>query len=171
MLQKTAAQSSGATVLGYEVNDPQRFGVVKFNYQVKAVSIEEKHLMPEGHLAAIGFYFNENQVVNIAKTVQPSKRSELELTCINQHYLAQGELCVQLMGRGFAWLDTGNNEALLQATQLVETIESHQGYKITFLEEIKLDQEWVTQEHILQTAETYGKGSYGRYLYSLVNSL
>lgn len=169
MLQKAAAQTSGATVFGYQVKDPQRFGVVEFNEQGKAISIEEKPVQPKSHFAVTGLYFYDNQVVNIAKTIQPSPRGELEITSINQEYLAHGELRVQLLRRGFAWLDTGTNETLLQAAHFVETIESRQGYKIACLEEIALDQAWVTQEHILQTAETYGKGSYGQYLYSLVN--
>jgi glucose-1-phosphate thymidylyltransferase len=167
MLQKAAAETSGATVFGYHVKDPQRFGVVEFNEQGIAISIEEKPVQPKSHFAVTGLYFYDNQVVNIAKTIQPSPRGELEITSINQVYLARGELRVQLMRRGFAWLDTGTNETLLQAAQFVETIESRQGYKIACLEEIALDQGWLSSQQIIQISNNYSNGSYGQYLKTL----
>lgn len=169
MLQKAAAQISGATVFSYQVKDPHRFGVVEFNDEGKAISIEEKPVKPKSYFAITGLYFYDNQVVNIAKTIQPSARGELEITSINQDYLKRGELSVQLLRRGFAWLDTGTNETLLQAAQFVETVESRQGYKIACLEEISLDQGWVSRESVLRIAEEYGNGRYGQYLRSLVH--
>ena len=141
--------------------------MVEFNDEGKAVSIEEKPAQPKSHFAVTGLYFYDNQVVNIAKTIQPSSRGELEITSINQEYLARGELRVQLMRRGFAWLDTGTNETLLQAAQFVETIESRQGYKIACLEEIALDQGWLSSEQIIQISNNYSNGSYGQYLKTL----
>ena len=168
MLQKAAAQTSGATVFGYQVKDPQRFGVVEFNAQGKAISIEEKPAQPKSHFAVTGLYFYDNQVVNIAKTIQPSSRGELEITSINQEYLACGELRVETLGRGFAWLDTGTQETLLNAAQFVETIESRQGYKIACLEEIAFQQTWLTGQQLLESAKAHGNSSYGAYLDSLV---
>ena len=167
MLQQAAAQTSGATVFGYQVKDPQRFGVVEFNEQGKAISIEEKPAKPKSHFAVTGLYFYDNQVVNIAKTIQPSPRGELEITSINQKYLARGELRVETLGRGFAWLDTGTQETLLNAAQFVETIESRQGYKIACLEEIAFQQFWLTAHQMLESAKAHGNSTYGAYLDSL----
>lgn len=168
MLLQAVAQTSGATVFGYQVKDPQRYGVVEFNEQGKVMSIEEKPIEPKSHFAVTGLYFYDNQVVKIAKGIQPSPRGELEITSINQEYLLRGELRVQLLRRGFAWLDTGTNETLLQAAQFVETIESRQGYKIACLEEIALNQGWLSSEQIIQISNDYAKGSYGQYLKTLV---
>ena len=167
MLQKAATQTSGATVFGYQVKDPQRFGVVEFNDEGKAISIEEKPAEPKSHFAVTGLYFYDNQVVNIAKTIQTSPRGELEITSINQQYLACGELRVETLGRGFAWLDTGTQETLLNAAQFVETIESRQGYKIACLEEIAFQQSWLTPQQLLESAKAHGNSSYGAYLDSL----
>ena len=168
MLQKAAAQTSGATVFGYQVKDPQRFGVVEFNDEGRAISIEEKPDKPKSHFAVTGLYFYDNQVVKIAKTIQPSPRGELEITSINQKYLARGELRVETLGRGFAWLDTGTQETLLNAAQFVETIESRQGYKIACPEEIAFQQSWLTAQQLLESAKAHGNSSYGAYLDSLV---
>lgn len=168
MLQEAAAETSGATVFGYQVKDPQRFGVVEFDVNGRAMSIEEKPAKPKSNFAVTGLYFYDNAVVEIARAVEPSHRGELEITNINQAYLAQGDLRVQQLGRGFAWLDTGTNESLLQASQFVETIESRQGYKIACLEEIAFTQGWLSAENILVLAATYKGGSYGRYLKRLL---
>ena len=168
MLQKAAAQSSGATVFGYQVKDPERFGVVEFDAQGKVRSIEEKPAQPKSHYAVTGLYFYDNQVVQLAKQVKPSARGELEITSINQAYLERGELNVQLLGRGFAWLDTGTHESLLQASQFVETIESRQGYKIACLEEIAFNNGWLGIPDVRRTAEHLGDSNYGRYLQQLL---
>ena len=167
MLQKAAAQSSGATVFGYQVKDPERFGVVEFDAKRKAISIEEKPAQPKSHYAVTGLYFYDNDVVQIAKQVQPSARGELEITSINQAYLERGDLNVELLGRGFAWLDTGTHESLLQAGMFVETIEARQGYKIACLEEIAYNQGWVNREDLLQAGAALSKNGYGQYLVAL----
>ena len=167
MLQKAAAQSSGATVFGYQVKDPERFGVVEFDAKRKAISIEEKPAQPKSHYAVTGLYFYDNDVVQIAKQVQPSARGELEITSINQAYLERGDLNVELLGRGFAWLDTGTHESLLQASQFVETIEARQGYKIACLEEIAYNQGWLNREDLLQAGAALSKNGYGQYLVAL----
>ena len=167
MLQKAAAQSSGATVFGYLVKDPERFGVVEFDAKRKAISIEEKPTQPKSHYAVTGLYFYDNDVVQIAKQVQPSARGELEITSINQAYLERGDLNVELLGRGFAWLDTGTHESLLQAGMFVETIEARQGYKIACLEEIAYNQGWLNREDLLQAGAALSKNGYGQYLVAL----
>ncbi len=167
MLQKAAAQSSGATVFGYQVKDPERFGVVEFDAKRKAISIEEKPAQPKSHYAVTGLYFYDNDVVQIAKQVQPSARGELEITSINQAYLERGDLNVELLGRGFAWLDTGPHESLLQAGMFVETIEARQGYKIACLEEIAYNQCWLNREDLLQAGAALSKNGYGQYLVAL----
>ena len=167
MLQKAAAQSSGATVFGYQVKDPERFGVVEFDAKRKAISIEEKPAQPKSHYAVTGLYFYDNDVVQIAKQVQPSARGELEITSINQAYLERGDLNVELLGRGFAWLDTGTHESLLQAGMFVETIETRQGYKIACLEEIAYNQGWLNREDLLQAGAALSKNGYGQYLVAL----
>ena len=168
MLQKAAAQSSGATVFGYQVKDPERFGVVEFDAQGKVLSIEEKPAQPKSHYAVTGLYFYDNSVVQLAKQVEPSARGELEITSINQAYLEQGQLSVELLGRGFAWLDTGTHESLLQAGMFVETIESRQGYKIACLEEIAYNHGWLSAAELNLLARTSANSSYGEYLAALL---
>ena len=168
VLRDVVDQHAGATIFGYQVKDPHRFGVVEFINDGEVISIEEKPSAPKSNFAVTGLYFYDNDVVEIAKNIKPSERGELEITSINQVYLANGKLRIKLLRRGFAWLDTGTNEALLQAAQFVETIESRQGYKVACLEEIGLDQGWVKPEQVIQTSQTYSTGSYGQYLKSRV---
>ena len=165
-----AQQGGGATVFGYQVKDPERFGVVEFDDSMKAISIEEKPQKPKSDYAVTGLYFYDNRVINIAKQVQPSRRGELEITCINNAYLELGELNVELLGRGFAWLDTGTHESLLEAAQFVETIEKRQGYKVACLEEIAYNQGWLSHAQIQQTGELLAKNGYGDYLLTLPNN-
>lgn len=168
MLRKAATKATGATVFGYQVKDPERFGVVEFDENFKAISIEEKPLKPKSHFAVTGLYFYDNDVVSLAKQVKPSNRGELEITSINQAYLNRGDLQVQLLGRGFAWLDTGTHESLLEAGMFVETIEKRQGYKIACLEEIGFNNGWLTKEQVIAQGEALSKNSYGQYLLELV---
>ncbi len=168
MLEAAAAKTSGATVFGYQVKDPQRFGVVEFDEQRRALSIEEKPAKPKSQFAVTGLYFYDNQVVDIAKQIQPSERGELEITCINNAYLEKGVLSVELLGRGFAWLDTGTHDSLLAAAHFVETIESRQGYKIACLEEIAYFRGWLTKQDIERLGRALGKSGYGDYLLSLL---
>ena len=158
----------GATVFGYQVKDPERFGVVEFDSDQKAISIEEKPSKPKSHFAVTGLYFYDNRVTEIAKAVQPSSRGELEITDVNRAYLEMGKLNVNLLGRGFAWLDTGTHESLLEAAQFVETIEKRQGYKIACLEEIGYNQGWLSRSKVEQQAQELRKNSYGEYLNALV---
>ena len=164
-----AQQGSGATVFGYQVKDPERFGVVEFNNSMKAISIEEKPEKPKSDYAVTGLYFYDNRVIDIAKQVQPSHRGELEITCINNAYLELGGLNVELLGRGFAWLDTGTHESLLDAAQFVETIEKRQGYKVACLEEIAYSQGWLSASQIQQAGESMAKNGYGDYLLKLID--
>lgn len=157
----------GATVFGYQVKDPERFGVVAFDENKKAISIEEKPAKPLSHFAVTGLYFYDNRVIEIAKAVTPSQRGELEITDINKAYLEIGELNVELLGRGFAWLDTGTHESLLEAAQFVETIEKRQGYKIACLEEIAFNFGWLSKEMLELQAQELRKNSYGEYLSAL----
>lgn len=167
-LKKAAARSHGATIFGYQVKDPERFGVVEFDANQKVLSIEEKPAKPKSNYAATGLYFYDNQVTAIAKSIQPSARGELEITSVNQVYLEQGSLQMEMLGRGFAWLDTGTHESLLDASMFVQTIEHRQGFKIAALEEIAYSQGWISAEFLLQRAATMQKNSYGQYLSELV---
>lgn len=166
---QNAKNGNGATVFGYQVKDPERFGVVEFDQNQKAISIEEKPSKPKSHYAVTGLYFYDNSVVNIAKQIKPSARGELEITCINEMYLEQGKLNVEMLGRGFAWLDTGTHESLLEAAQFVETIEKRQGYKIACLEEIAFNNSWLNKQELEVRAKPFIKNSYGQYLLGLLN--
>lgn len=167
MLRAAAGRQQGATVFGYQVKDPERFGVVEFDEHKRAVSIEEKPLAPKSHFAVTGLYFYDNDVVQLAKQVKPSARGELEITNINQAYLERGDLNVELLGRGFAWLDTGTHESLLEAGLFVETIEKRQGYKIACLEEIAFNNGWLNADDLQRIGHSLSKNSYGHYLLSL----
>ena len=166
-LKAAANKTDGATVFGYQVRDPHRFGIVEFDEHGKAVSIEEKPIEPKSHYAVTGLYFYDNSVVKIAKNIEPSKRGELEITDINKVYLAERKLDVEMLGRGFAWLDTGTYESLLDAAHFVETIEKRQGYKIACLEEIAFINGWLSKVELLAIAKIYEKNSYGDYLKEL----
>ena len=167
MLKRAANQESGATVFGYQVKDPERFGVVEFDENKRAISIEEKPTNPKSHYAVTGLYFYDNDVIKIAKQVKPSDRGELEITTINQMYMERGDLNVELLGRGFAWLDTGTHESLLEAGMFVETIEKRQGYKIACLEEIALNNGWLSNSQVLEIGKSMKKNDYGQYLISI----
>lgn len=169
MLRQAASIKEGAVVFGYQVKDPERFGVVEFDSQQRVISIEEKPLKPKSHYAVTGLYFYDNHVIDIAKTIQPSARGELEITSINQAYLEDGKLNVELLGRGFAWLDTGTHESLLEAGMFVETIEKRQGYKIACLEEIAFANGWLSRSDIQRISQALSKNSYGQYLRNLIN--
>ncbi|WP_425913842.1 glucose-1-phosphate thymidylyltransferase RfbA [Pseudomonas sp. GWSMS-1] len=166
-LLRAAAEPSGATVFGYWVNDPQRFGVVEFDAQGKAISIEEKPTEPKSSYAVTGLYFYDNDVIEIAKAVKPSPRGELEITDVNNAYLKRGDLRVERFGRGFAWLDTGTHDSLLEASQYVQTIEHRQGLKVACLEEIAYQQGWIDRQQLLVQANAFGKTGYGQYLFKL----
>jgi glucose-1-phosphate thymidylyltransferase len=168
MLKQAVARGKGATVFGYQVKDPERFGVVEFDEQHRAVSLEEKPKHPKSHFAVTGLYFYDNDVIEIAKQVKPSDRGELEITTVNQMYLERGDLNVELLGRGFAWLDTGTHSSLLEAAQFVETLEKRQGYKVACLEEIAFNQGWLSKEQVLAIGQSMSKNDYGQYLISLV---
>lgn len=171
MLRQAVARQKGATVFGYQVKDPERFGVVEFDEQKRAISLEEKPKHPKSHFAVTGLYFYDNEVIQIAKQVKPSDRGELEITTVNQIYLERGDLNVELLGRGFAWLDTGTHASLLEAAQFVETLEKRQGYKVACLEEIALYNSWLSKERVLEIGQSMSKNDYGQYLISLVDEL
>lgn len=170
MLQRAASKTEGATVFGYHVNDPQRFGVVEFDDNQQAVSIEEKPKEPKSSYAVTGLYFYDNKVVDIAKDIKPSERGELEITDINQAYLENGELDVELLGRGYAWLDTGTHESLLEAGQFIETVEKRQNVKIACLEEIAWRMGYIDLNQLRSLAEPLKKNAYGQYLLRLAET-
>ena len=170
ILKKVAQREQGATVFGYFVKDPERFGVIDFDDSGKAVSIEEKPLKPKSNYAVTGLYFYDNDVVSIAKSVKPSDRGELEITTVNQAYLERGDLQVEILKRGHTWLDTGTHESLLEASQFVETIERYQSFKIACLEEIAWVNGWITDDQVRARAKDLNKNSYGDYLSSLLET-
>lgn len=167
-LKKAAQQEKGATIFGYLVNDPERFGVVEFDGKGKAVSIEEKPKQPKSNYAVTGLYFYDNDVVRIAKEVKPSARGELEITCINNAYLQRDYLTVQRLGRGFAWLDTGTHDSLLDASSYVQTIERRQGLKVACLEEIAWRNDWISDEQLKKQGKVFSKTQYGQYLLTIL---
>lgn len=169
ILQRAANKDNGATVFGYHVQDPQRFGVVEFNEDGKVISVEEKPEVPKSNYAITGLYFYDNRVVDIAKNVQPSERGELEITSINEAYLKMGDLEVELLGRGFTWLDTGTHQSLVEATNFVKTVEEHQGMKIAAPEEVAFINGWITKEQLWNCGEKLSKTGYGQYLMKVAN--
>jgi len=168
LLQAAAAKGKGATVFGYQVPDPERFGVVEFDKDMNAVSIEEKPEAPKSDYAVTGLYFYDNDVVEIAKNIQPSPRGELEITDVNKAYLERGDLSVELMGRGFAWLDTGTHESLLEAAQYIETVQRMQNVMVANLEEIAWRMGYISEEAVRELAQPLKKNAYGKYLLKLV---
>ena len=168
LLQQADAQEAGATVFAYHVKDPQRYGVVDFDREGRAQSIEEKPQQPRSNWAVTGLYFYDRDVCDIAASVRPSARGELEITTVNQHYLAAGKLRVQTMGRGYAWLDTGTHESLLEASHFIQTLEERQGLKVASPEEVAWRSGWITDDQLLALAEPLGKSNYGQYLAGLV---
>jgi glucose-1-phosphate thymidylyltransferase len=169
LLKKAQQEKSGATIFGYQVKDPERFGVVEFDKNLKAISIEEKPTKPKSNFAVTGLYFYDNDVVEIAKTIKPSARGELEITDINNIYLQNNKLKVQLLRRGFAWLDTGTHDSLLEASMFVQTIQKRQGYKVACVEEIAYNNGWIDKEQISKLAQPLIKTEYGEYLMELIN--
>lgn len=171
LLRKAASQTSGATVFGYQVKDPKRFGVVAFDEDKRAISIEEKPTQPKSNYAVTGLYFYDNDVIEIAKQVKPSDRGEVEITTVNQMYMERGDLNVELLGRGFAWLDTGTHESLIEAGMFVETVEKRQGFKIACLEEIAYNNGWLNKDDLKRIGNELSKNSYGQYLLHIMGEL
>ncbi|MCI1904676.1 MAG: glucose-1-phosphate thymidylyltransferase RfbA [Enterococcaceae bacterium] len=169
MLQHAAQKEKGATVFGYHVNDPERFGVVEFDKKMKAVSIEEKPQHPKSNYAVTGLYFYDNQVVDIAKSIKPSARGELEITDVNKAYLEREQLSVELMGRGFAWLDTGTHDSLLEAASFIATIQGRQNLKVACLEEIAYRMGYIDRKQLIQLAQPLKKNDYGQYMLRLAD--
>ncbi len=170
-LRKAASRTSGATVFGYQVKDPERFGVVDFDNNMKALSIEEKPRNPKSNYAITGLYFYDNDVVKIAKSIKPSIRGELEISSVNNVYLERGDLNIEILGRGFAWLDTGTHDSMLEASSFVQTIEHRQGLKVACLEEIAFNQGWLDAAELKELAEPLMKNGYGQYLMNLLTDL
>ena len=171
LLESAMKRKEGATVFGYQVNDPERFGVVSFNAYNEVVSIEEKPRHPQSNFAVTGLYFYDNNVIDIAKRITPSLRGELEITDINKIYLESGKLHVELLRRGFAWLDTGTHDSLLEASQFVQTIQKRQGYKVACPEEIAFNNHWINKEQLLLLSEPLIKTEYGQYLVRLAKDI
>tara|TARA_B100000768_G_scaffold180101_1_gene199253 strand:- start:1506 stop:2369 length:864 start_codon:yes stop_codon:yes gene_type:complete len=169
ILQSAASRNLGATIFGYQVKDPERFGIAEINSANQVISVEEKPSSPKSNLAVTGLYFYDSDVVSIAKSIKPSLRGELEITSINQVYLERGSLHLETLGRGFAWLDTGTYESLLEASSFVATVEKRQGFKIACLEEIAYNKGWIEKSTLLSKAESLIKSPYGTYLFSLLN--
>ncbi|KAA0560844.1 glucose-1-phosphate thymidylyltransferase RfbA [Bacillus sp. CH30_1T] len=170
ILQRAAQRETGATVFGYHVQDPERFGVVEFDENGKVISIQEKPEVPKSNYAVTGLYFYDNSVIEIAKNVKPSLRGELEITSVNEAYLQVGQLEVELLGRGFTWLDTGTHDSLFSASNFVRTVEEHQGVKIAAPEEIAFINGWIEREQLLKSGELSSKTGYGKYLLKVANA-
>ena len=168
-LKRATAKSKGATVFGYQVKDPERFGVVEFDAEGNVLSIEEKPSAPKSNYAVTGLYFYDNEVLQIARSIQPSQRGELEITDVNKEYQSRDQLSVELLGRGFAWLDTGTHDSLMEAGQFVQTVEHRQGLKVACLEEIAFSKGWLSKPDLLRQAEKLKKTSYGKYLFKVAN--
>ena len=168
MVRQAAEQTKGATVFGYYVNDPERFGVVEFDKDFKALSIEEKPAHPKSHYAVPGLYFYDNDVIKIAKSIKPSARGELEITSVNQEYLKRGDLKVERLGRGYAWLDTGTHDAMLDAGNFIRTIETRQGLQVACLQEIAYQNGWMTKDQVRESCKDLLKTEYGKYLIRMI---
>ena len=169
ILKSAINQKNGATVFGYQVKDPHRFGVIEFDKNKKVISIEEKPKLPKSNYILTGLYFYDNNIINLVNNISLSNREEFEITSINKMYLENGDLNVQVLGRGFAWLDTGTHQSLLEASSFVETIEKRQGFKIACLEEISWKKGWIDDNHLLEVSNKYGNSNYGSYLRDLLN--
>ena len=169
LLSGPVMKKTGATVFGYHVSDPERFGIVEFDADGQVISLEEKPIKPKSNYAVTGLYFYDNDVIQIAKSIKPSPRGELEITSVNQAYLLRGDLSVEIMGRGIAWLDTGTHETLMEASHFVHAVESRQGLKIACLEEIAYSQGWIDKGKLLERANMMSKTNYGQYLYKIAD--
>ena len=169
LLSNAMARSEGATVFAYHVHDPERYGVVEFDNESRAISLEEKPSRPKSNYAVTGLYFYDRRVVDFAKELKPSPRGELEITDLNRFYLEQGLLSVEILGRGYAWLDTGTHESLLDASKFIETLETRQGLKVACPEEIAFRQKWISADQLERLARPLAKNSYGKYLYQILN--